>query len=338
MTEATQIQASTIHRFLKWNKETNEFLVNEKNKAKELLYIIDEASMLDTHLFYSLLKGIKNNVRLVLVGDENQLPSVSPGQILKDLIESDYFNVVKLKRIYRQSEYSYLYQLAHEIKENNLENIKLEAEDFKFIETNDIVNITNELVKEELLNNHEVQVLAPLYAGKTGIDALNQTLQETFNPNDNAYVNYKEIIYKVGDKIIQLVNSFENNVFNGDIGEIISIEKTRGINYLIINFDGNIIKYSYKELHQITHAFAISIHKSQGSEFQTVIMPMSFDYRTMLYKKLIYTGITRAKNKLYIIGSKEAFLKAIQNDYAIIRKSGIKELLNRFYRGEYDFI
>jgi exodeoxyribonuclease V alpha subunit len=337
MTEATDITASTIHRFLKWNKETNDFLVNEKNKAKEMLYIVDEASMLDTHLFSSLLKGINNRAKVILVGDENQLPSVSPGQVLKDLIESDYFNVTKLKKIYRQSEQSYLYQLAHEIKENNLESLKMHTEDFKFIETDNIVKKTSEIVKEELIKNKEVQVLAPIYAGKSGIDSLNSNLQPIFNQQEGASVNYKEIIYKVGDKVIQLVNSLENNVFNGDIGAIISIESLKGIKYLVIDFDGNIIKYSIKELHQISHAFAISIHKSQGSEFETVIMPMSFEYRSMLYKKIVYTGITRAKNTLYIIGNKEAFMRAIKNDYSVIRKSGIKTLLNRFYGGNYDF-
>ena len=307
MSESTFLPASTIHRFLKWNKDTLEFMVNEDNKSDAELVIVDEVSMIDINLFDSLLKGLKRNVKMILVGDYDQLPSVGPGNLLKDLICSDVIDVVHLKHLYRQNEDSYIINLAYEIKDGSIsENYLNTYNDYTFLKcsANHIKSNLKRLCEKVIEKGYDykrLQILAPMYKGENGIDNLNKELQEIFNPNSKEKREIKSgnVIFREHDKILQLVNMPDENVFNGDIGVIKYIKygntsKSKK-DEIYVDFDGNLVKYTPKDFAKIKHGFIISIHKSQGSEFEMVIMPMAHSYRRMLYKKLVYTGVTRAK-------------------------------------------
>jgi len=329
MSESTNMPASTIHRFLKWNKDTSEFMVNEDNKSNAKVVIIDESSMIDINLFYSLLKGLKSNVKMILVGDYNQLPSVGPGQLLKDFILSDCLEVVHLDLLYRQDENSYINTLALEIKDGEVSDSFLNTySDYTFLKC------SSQYIKKNLRNlcmqvlekgydYKRVQLLAPMYKGENGIDLLNKELQEVFNPpkKSKKEIQYGDVIFRENDKVLQLVNMPDDNIFNGDIGVIKYIKGSKGNKEMYIDFDGNVVKYTPKNFASIKHGFIISIHKSQGSEFELVIMPVCNSYHRMLYKKLIYTGITRAKKKLIMIGEPDAFLSSIYNNNEYIRNS-----------------
>lgn len=333
MSESTNLPASTIHRFLKWNKDTNEFMVNEREKSDVNLVIIDEVSMIDINLFDSLLKGLKRNVKMILVGDFNQLPSVGPGNLLKDLIESNLIETLHLNHLYRQDENSYIISLAYEIKDGKLSEKYLNTySDYTFLKcsANHIKNNLKNLCEKVIDKGYDykrLQILAPMYKGENGIDLLNKTLQDVFNPKskDKREIKYGDIIFRENDKILQLVNMPDENVYNGDIGIIKYIKYSNTTqskkNEIYVDFDGNLVKYTPKDFIKIKLGYIISIHKSQGSEFEMIIMPMAKAYKRMLYKKLIYTGITRAKKKLIIIGEPEAFSYSVQNNNEYIRKS-----------------
>lgn len=320
ITETTNFKAVTIHKFLKWDKATDTFQVNKYNKSDAKIVIIDESSMIDMFLFNSLLEGLTDDVRIILVGDYNQLPSVLPGQILKDLIDSDIIPVVKLNELYRQKEDSYIVSLANEVKNGNLEeNFTLKKSDYNFIETKkeNIEIIVSELCKKALEKGYtynQLQVLVPMYKGANGIDNLNNKLQDIFNPkqdNKDEFI-YNEVIFREGDKVLQTKNINDLEISNGDIGIIDSITNTNNNVKAIINFDGIVVEFTKKNFEDLKLGYAISIHKSQGSEFEIVIMPMDISYKRMLYRKLIYTGITRAKKSLTIVGEKEAFIYGIK--------------------------
>lgn len=332
---STNLPAYTIHRYLKWYKDSNDFFYNEYNKTNHKLIIVDEVSMIDVDLFNALLNGISSNVKLILVGDTFQLPSVGPGLVLDDLIGSDYFNFVPLNQIYRQSDNSYIAYLAKDIKNNDLnEEFLKKKDDYTFFQTDNsmikdaIKQIINISLKKKI-DERKMQILAPMYKGENGIDNLNILLQKIYNPpsiNKKEMV-YLDITYREGDKVLQLLNDLEKNVFNGDIGYIKEING----NNITIDFEGNKVIYTKKDLKQIKHAYAITIHKSQGSEFEHVIMPISTSYYKMLYNKLIYTGVSRAKKSLTIVGSAQAFIKAINNNYSSDRKTSLKEKILEVY-------
>ena len=330
ISESTNLPATTIHRFLKWNKEGNYFAVNEYHKSNVKMVIIDEFSMVDTLLFYHLLNGLYFDTKIILVGDYHQLPSVGPGQLLKDMIESNSLNVIRLKQLYRQKNNSNIITLAYQIQEDDITSTLFnKEEDLSFISIPP-TSLKDKVV--EIASNYSndiqsFQVLAPMYKGINGIDILNESLQKILNP---AKKNKKEIIingilYRENDKVIQLTNMPEDNVFNGDIGYIEKINSESSKKEIIINFDGNIVTYTSSNFNKFKHAYAISIHKSQGSEFDTVIIPVVKSYGKMLYRKLIYTGITRAKKKLYLIGDYDAFLFSVHNNNTDIRKTSLKE-------------
>ena len=331
MSEACLYPASTIHRYLKWNKETGEFFYNEKNKVKAEFIIVDETSMIDTELLANFFKAIPHNVKIVFIGDYNQLESVGPGKVLKDLIESEMVNTIFLKEIYRQDQNSYITQLAYEVNSGELTESFLEKkDDYNFIKCDeyDILKATCDVAKKAIEKGYDlknVQVLAPMYKGNNGIDNLNKILQNIFNPRcDDKNETYDaDVIYREGDKILQLENMIDNNVFNGDIG---FIEKIDG-KEITIDFDGNKVKYLPKDYKAIKHGYAISIHKAQGSEFEIVIMPVSSSYKIMLYRKIIYTGITRAKKSLILIGDPNSFYKAVYNIGNKERKTMLKKLI-----------
>ncbi len=331
MSEACNFPASTIHRYLRWNKETGEFGYNERNKVSAEFIIVDETSMIDIDLMANFFKAMPSNIKLVFIGDYNQLESVGPGKVLKDLIESEMINTIFLKEIYRQDQNSYITQLAYEVNSGDLQESFLEKkDDYNFIkcENYDILkaccDVANMAVKKgyDLKN---VQILAPMYKGINGIDNLNKMLQKIFNPpSEVKNETYDaDVIYREGDKILQLENMPDDNVFNGDIGFIEKISGTE----ITIDFDGNKVKYKTKDYKAIKHGYAISVHKAQGSEFEIVIMPITKEYRIMLYKKLVYTAITRAKRSLILVGDPTSFSKAVYNVGNKERRTLLKDIL-----------
>lgn len=335
MMEATGIPALTIHRFLKWNKESNEFGINLYNKADARFIIVDESSMIDLFLMDSLFEGLHKDIKVILVGDYNQLPSVGPGQILKDMIDSNRLNIIQLSEIYRQKDQSYIINLAYEINRGELsENYLKKQVDYNFIECSkfDIQKIISELCVKALEKEYsykDIQVLIPMYRGLNGIDNMNKMLQEIFNPKSpkkNEFT-FQNILYREGDKVLQIKNNIDANVSNGDIGLIDQITRIDGKDVIFIDFDGEIIEYSPSDLEHIRLGYAISIHKSQGSEFDIVIMPFDASFSRMLYRKLIYTGVTRAKKTLMLVGEREAFFLGVSNAREEIRNTSLKDFI-----------
>ena len=339
MSEKANFKSSTIHRYLKWDKDTNKFGVNEYNPQKHQLIVVDEVSMIDINLFANLLKGLTKNIKLVLVGDYNQLPSVGPGQILKDLIESEIINVIELDLLYRQDEDSYIPVLAKEINDNDLsENFLNTRSDYTFLECSsesikyNLSNLCKKLI-EKGYDYKRVQVMAPMYMGENGIDSLNVELQKIFNPrtSDKEEITYAGVTYRENDKVLQLVNVPDLNVYNGDIGVIKKIESSLYTeskkDEITIDFDGNIVTYKQNDFNKIKHGFIISIHKSQGSEFELVILPICNSYKRMLYKELLYTAVTRAKRKLIVLGEVQPFIYAVNNEKEQLRKTSLLDKL-----------
>lgn len=332
MSESTLLKASTIHRFLKWQKETNKFQVNEYNKSRVEFVIIDEASMIDTYLMANLLKGISANCKIILVGDDHQLPSVGPGQVLHDLIESNSLEKVELTELYRQGKDSNILSLAYDIRQGKVnEKIFNIGEDLTFIKATPDQVIDNILEITDTykdLSYKDFQILCPMYKTIAGIDEINKHVQNRINKKskNKKELPYGDVIYREEDKVLQLTNMPDENVYNGDIGIIKEI-KTSPKKEIIIDFDGNIVKYTPSNFANFRLAYAISIHKAQGSEFDVVVIPIVKNFNKMLYRKLIYTGITRSKKKLYLIGDLASLNYAVSNDNANIRRTTIKDFL-----------
>ena len=332
MSESTNLKSSTIHRFLKWQKETNKFQVNEYNKSKVELVILDEASMIDTYLLASLLKGISANCKIIMVGDDHQLPSVGPGQILHDLISSEKLEVVKLKELYRQGKDSNIISLAYDIRAGSINREVFNKDtDLTFIscEASEVIpNIMEISNTFKDLSYKKFQILAPMYKTIAGIDEINNKLQNIFNKKSPTKKELKigEVTFREGDKVIQLTNMPDENVYNGDIGIIDKI-LTAPKKEIYIDYDGNVVKYTPSNFQSFRLAYAISIHKAQGSEFDVVIMPIIKNYNKMLYRKLVYTGITRSKKYLYLIGDLTALDIAVSNVNTDIRRTSIKDFL-----------
>ena len=341
--EVCNIPAYTIHKYLGWDKDNNTFSHNEINVCKEEYIIVDEASMIDTMLMFSLLKGTRLDSKFIFIGDYYQLPSVSQGQVLKDMIDSEVLDVIKLNNLYRQKDGNYIINLAHEIKNKELsDNFLTKKEDYNFIEVDNdyiLTSIKDIILKalEKGYREKDIQVLAPMYKSQNGIDNLNKMLQEIFNPksNDKNELTVGNKTYREGDKVLELVNDSDNSISNGDLGYIINItnkeKNDNKKNEIIVDFDGNIVSFSPDKFINITHGYAISVHKSQGGEFNMVIIPFVNSFKRMLYNKLIYTAVTRAKSKLILIGSREAFIYGVNNDYVNNRKTTLKEMLIKKY-------
>ena len=332
MSDATLMPASTIHRFIKWQKETNKFQVNEYHKSKAEVVILDESSMVDTLLMASLLRGISANCKVIMVGDSYQLPSVGPGQVLHDLISSSKLPVVELKELYRQGKDSNILTLAYDVRKGEVvDDVFNKEEDLTFIECSDddvISNLMDVSSTFKDLSYKNFQILAPMYKTKCGIDMINQKLQVIFNPKDKSKKELVvgDVIFREGDKVIELTNMPDENIYNGDIG-IISQIVTQPAKKITIDFDGNEVTFTAANFNKFRLAYAISIHKAQGSEFDVVVMPIVQGYRKMLYRKLVYTGITRSKKMLYLIGDKNALRQAVNNTSSDIRRTTIKDFL-----------
>jgi len=324
MAESTGLPAVTIHRLLGWNGQET-FEHDEDNPIEGKLVIIDEMSMVDIWLAHQLFRALPEKVQIVLVGDEDQLPSVGPGQVLKDLIDSETIPTLRLTEIYRQEDGSTIIQLAHDIKNGKVpEDLLVQQKDRSFISCTgqQVGEVVAQIVQAALRKGYtkrDIQVLAPMYRGPAGIDHLNSLLQEIFNPQEGKQkreIKYGDRTYRVGDKVLQLVNLPEKNVFNGDIGEVVAIlfekENEDQEDQIVVSFDGNEVIYYKKDLNQITLAYCCSIHKSQGSEFPIVVLPIVKGYYRMLRRNLIYTAVTRSKEKLILCGEREAFEMAVK--------------------------
>ncbi|MBY7143295.1 ATP-dependent RecD-like DNA helicase [Virgibacillus sp. NKC19-3] len=336
LTESTGLPAVTIHRLLGWDGK-NGFEKNQNEPLAGNFLIVDEFSMVDIWLANNLFKAIPDDMQVLIVGDEDQLPSVGPGQVLSDLLKSDRIPFVSLHEVYRQKEGSKIIHLAHEIK-NDTEITLQNDKDFSFIPCNEqqmlavIMTIFSKAM-EKGIDVKDIQVLAPMYRTRAGITMINKELQKLINPKTSRRreVKFNEVIYRVGDKVLQLINQPEQGVYNGDIGEVAAIfeedESKENVEQLVILFEDKEVVYERKDYVNIMHAYCVSIHKSQGSEFPIVILPIVSSYNRMLRKNLLYTAITRSKESLIICGQEQAFLQGVRTMDTNKRYTNLKEQL-----------
>ena len=332
MTEATGLEAKTIHRLLEC-KPPEGYQKNEDNPLEGDVLIIDECSMIDMILMNALLKAIPEGMRLILVGDIDQLPSVGAGNVLRDIIDSGVFPVVRLTRIFRQAQSSRIIMNAHAINEGKFPDISNgKNTDFFYIEKEDPEEAVQEIVRLVKNNlpryyktpwNH-IQVLTPMQKGIVGAANLNLALQEALNPQGDG-LRRGGYLFRAGDKVMQIRNNYEKEIFNGDIGTVESVDLQERM--LKVNFDQHIIEYEASELDELVHAYATTIHKAQGSEYPIVVMPVLMNHYVMLQRNLIYTGITRAKKVLVIVGTRKALSYAVRNVTVTKRNTFLKERL-----------
>jgi exodeoxyribonuclease V alpha subunit len=324
MNEATGWEAKTIHRLLEYSPHQGDFKKDQDDPLEADVVIIDEASMVDTLLMYHLLKAIPSYAHLILVGDVDQLPSVGPGNVLKDIIRSGRFTVVTLTEIFRQAQESMIVVNAHKVNQGQFpvlkEIDKPGKTDFQFIQEEDPEKILQNILDlcSERIPRHfgfhpfkEIQVLAPMHKGIIGVANLNIELQKRLNPGLSG-ISRGIWNFRSGDKVMQIVNNYDKDVFNGDIGCISKIDPEE--REVIIEFDGRLVSYDYSDLDEVVLAYAVSVHKSQGSEYPVVILPVVTQHYMLLQRNLIYTGITRAKKLVILIGTKKALGIAIRNN------------------------
>lgn len=335
MAEVIGYEASTIHRLLEFNPIEGRFGKNEDNPIDTDLLVIDETSMVDIQLMSWLLQAVKDGTTLVLVGDINQLPSVGPGNVLKDLIDSDLIPYIALTKIFRQAEESKIIVTAHEINRGVVPTFdRGEGTDLFLIEDNEAELLYSRIV--DLCLNRlpakfgynpvlDIQVLAPMYKGDFGVDKLNSVLQSALNPEPIRFEKgYKR--FKIGDKVMQLKNNYEHDIFNGDIGFVSDIVEDEG--QLTVDFDGKRVEYNSLNIDEITLAYACTIHKSQGSEYPCVIIVMQSSHYIMLQRNLLYTAITRAKRLLFLFSSRSTVAIAVKNSRTSERYTTLFKLNN----------
>ena len=338
MSETTGMEAKTIHRLLEF-KPPEGYQKNEEELLEGDALIIDECSMIDIVLLNSLLKAVPEHMRLILVGDIDQLPSVGAGNVLRDMIDSEVFPVIRLTRIFRQAQTSRIIMNAHRINAGKMPDLSNgKASDFFFMEKEEPESIHEtivKLVKENLPKFYhyparEIQVLTPMQRGTVGAGSLNIALQEALNPGGDG-LRRSGIIYKKDDKVMQIKNNYDKEVFNGDIGNIVFVDLDDRI--LTVDFDGREIEYDHTELDELVLAYATTIHKAQGSEYPIVVMPVTMSHYIMLQRNLIYTGITRAKKILVMVGTRKALSYAIRNVTVHKRNTMLKERLEGIISG-----
>lgn len=362
MTEVIGYQASTIHRLLVWDHESKSFLKNESNTIQADFIVIDESSMVDINLAAALLKATPSNAQILFIGDSDQLPPVGPGDFFRDLIASNIVPVFRLNKIFRQGKESLIIQYAYDINSQKMPTIDTplmnpelwkNGTDCLFIDSGvhephkpkneypkwsslrydlDFVNMITKLYTESIPKyigkDKEIQILMPMNIGEFGTIKVNQVIQSIVNPpKDNKHeIKIKERILRDGDKVIQTKNNYDLEVFNGDIGKVISIDKEK--TEIIVKFsEDREVLYSKSDILELDLAYAISIHKSQGSEFDCVILPIMMAHYRMLYKQLIYTGLTRAKKFAVFVGQRKALEVAVKNSNAQIRQTSLKTML-----------
>lgn len=340
LSEVTHYPATTIHRGLGYNPKMGGFQKNEEHPLPADLVVIDEASMVDTYLMFNLLRAVPDQAVLILVGDVFQLPSVGPGNVLSDFIQSEKIPVVQLNRIFRQGEGSLIVVNAHRIHQGDMPILAREDrdknQDFYFLEQEEPEKAARwilELVQDRLPKRYgidplqDIQVLTPMYKGMVGAENLNQYLQQHLN-KDPRSVQRGTRLFKVGDKVMQLRNNYDKDVFNGDIGSLAKIDQEN--QEVLVNFDGRFVIYDFHELDDLVLAYAISVHKSQGNEYPAVILPVMIQHYILLQRNLIYTAVTRAKRVVVLVGTKKALAIGIKNNKPQLRYSFLKERLIRW--------
>ncbi len=350
MSEATSRDAKTVHRLLEMDYSGGKpvFRRDENDTLDEDAIIVDEASMVDTLLLSSLLKAIKPGARILLIGDSDQLPSVGAGYVLSDIIDSERFNSVCLKEIFRQAESSLIVRNAHAVNNGEYPDLSVKDGDFFFLKREErlIAPTVTDLIANRLPKKYGadivdgIQVITPSHKGTAGTDSLNALLQDALNPSELGKPERKvrDVVFRVGDKIMQTKNNYDvlwkkgqregNGIFNGDIGKILDID-LHGES-LTLDFDGRITEYDFTQLDEIEHAYAITVHKSQGSEYSTVIIPLFGYSPKLLTRNLLYTAITRAKDMVIAVGSEEVLRRMIDNNLQVKRYTGLSYLLSAY--------
>jgi exodeoxyribonuclease V alpha subunit len=337
MSEITHKKAFTIHSLLEMDFQVGKFKRNKDSPLQCDLIIIDESSMIDTQLMNHLLKAIPSESRLLLIGDIDQLPSVGPGNVLKDMIQSQRLPVIQLKQIFRQARGSRIITNAHRINQGHFPDLSsMPKSDFIFVQAEtpeEILAGIVDLVKTRLPKSHhfhrfdDIQVLAPMKRGLVGTENLNRVLQESLNPSPSPLLRMGRCFH-VGDKVMQIRNNYEKGVYNGDVGKIVEIDLSEQT--LKVLFDGRTVDYEFAEMDELMLAYAVSIHKYQGSECPCIIIPMHVSHFKLLYRNLLYTGITRGKKLVVLIGSPKAIGMAVSNAETRKRHTGLEHSLTDF--------
>jgi exodeoxyribonuclease V alpha subunit len=341
LAESTGRPARTIHRLLEFDPRLRAFKRNQDSPLEVDLLVADEVSMVDVPLMAALLEALPKESGLLLVGDVDQLPSVGPGQVLRDVIDSDAVPVARLTEIFRQAESSQIVVNAHRVNRGQMPNLDPPTDglsDFYFVEANSPEELHRKLVEMVarripqrfgLDPKTEVQVLVPMNRGPLGARALNLVLQQALNPPryGEATVERFGSVYRVGDKVMQTENDYDRDVFNGDLGEVVEIE--RDAQEVVLRFGDRRVTYSFGELDQVMLAYATTIHKSQGSEYPAVVIPLAMQHYMMLRPNLVYTGITRGKRLVILVGERRALRKAVKADDADFRRTKLREWLSK---------
>lgn len=337
LTEITRCKAFTIHSMLEMDFKAGGFKRGKENPLECDLLIVDEASMIDTFLMHHLLKAIPSSARLILVGDIDQLPSVGPGNVLKDLIASEKIPVIQLKQIFRQAAGSRIVTNAHRINAGEFPDIAASPRsDFTFIEIQEPEKILQEivnLVASELPRHYrfhrfdEIQVLAPMKKGVIGIENLNVVMQKALNPSPSPLVTMGRSFH-IGDKVMQIRNNYQKEVYNGDVGRIVSIDLAE--QKLVIRYDEKSVGYEFSEMDELVLAYAVSVHKYQGSECPCIVIPIHTSHFKLLNRNLLYTAITRGKRLVILVGTKKALAIAVGNEEVRKRYTGLKEAVQKF--------
>lgn len=368
MTEATHYEARTIHRLLEVNgnpeaETKNGFERNEQNPLEADVIIIDEMSMVDIHLMYALLRAVLVGTRLILVGDANQLPSVGPGSVLKDMIDSGKFATVVLNRIFRQAQESDIVMNAHKIQRGEMVTLDNKSRDFFFLKRNDanvIISVLLQLIQKKLppyvdAEPYDIQVLTPMRKGNLGVERLNEILQKYLNPADPSKneKQYGDRIFREGDKIMQIRNNYQleweittrygipvdkgTGVFNGDMG-IIRVVNTYNETLTVEYEEGKKVVYTFDLLDELEHAYAVTIHKSQGSEYPAVVIPLLTGPELLMNRNLLYTAVTRAKKCVTIVGNDRLFQSMIRRENENKRYTSLREQIEDLYSQENEMI
>ena len=335
LSEVTGEKAFTLHKLLGFDYENQTFDKNFANPLELDIFIVDEASMVDTILMYRLIEAMPSSASLMLVGDTFQLPSVGPGNILSDIIESDRVKIFSLTTIFRQAKQSPIIMYAHSIRNGEMPDFQKavagELSEFYFIENQTsqkvvetILELCSQRIPKAFPHIEEIQVLTPMHRGEAGTINLNQQLQKVLNTSEGG-IETRDIIFKPNDKVMHLKNNYEKDVFNGDIGIVAEVIKNE--NKILVNYDGRIVEYDILELDELTLAYTISVHKSQGSEYGAVIIALTTAHFPLLQRNLLYTAMTRGKHLVIIVGSSKALKMALNNNKTALRLSGLKQKL-----------
>ncbi len=335
LSESTGLEAKTIHRLLEIDPKTGQFKRNQGSPLACDLLVADECSMIDVPLANQLLKAVATETAVIFVGDVNQLPSVGPGQVLGDLIDSGAVTVIRLTEVFRQAASSRIVRSAHQIRQGLFPTLpgKGEPSDFYLVpadEPEQIAHTVVDLVKTRLPAKfrvdpvRDIQVLCPMNRGITGARGINQALQAALNPPGEHSIEKFGTAFTVADKVMQIENNYDRDVFNGDIGFVLSIDREEE---LAVDFDGRTVIYPFGELDELVLCYATTIHKSQGSEYPVVVIPISTQHYVMLKRNLVYTGITRGKHLVVLVGQKRALAMAVKGKQVERRWSKLKERL-----------